>query len=385
MSEGQIILSNYKGNNVVTGFIDGKMEFLTFERESHLNEVYLGKVDHIVKNLNAAFVKYDGVNIGYLPLDRITGACVTNRKLALGDMLKNGDEVIVQVESEAIKTKKTKLTTSFSVSGKYSVITLGRNGVGASVKLPDEIRHSLVSKARNIFDEIKNDYSDKLFDADIGLIIRTNAGDIDNGEFENEFKFDLKTCFEKLSGILSEGRSRTIYTSLYHVEVSSIEKAATYLKNSGISDMVVIEDNGIHGIVSKIDELRKNRIWLKSGAFIIIEQLESFNAIDVNTGKAIKGKNNISLDVNLEAADEIMRQVRLRNLTGMILIDFINMKSDSDYDKLISHMKMLCRQDQVHTNYVDITGLGIMELTRNKNDKSLKEILHEVENVVDNR
>ena len=80
-----------------------------------------------------------------------------------------------------------------------------------------------------------------------------------------------------------------------------------------------------------------------------------------------------------------MRQVRLRNLTGMILIDFINMKQDEDYEKLISHMKKLCRQDMVHTNYVDITGLGIMELTRNKNDKTLKEILHEVENTVDNR
>ena len=157
------------------------------------------------------------------------------------------------------------------------------------------------------------------------------------------------------------------------------------MKNAGIIDCRVIEDNGIHGIRSKIDELRQNRIWLKSGAFIIIEQLESFNAIDVNTGKAIKGKSNISLEVNLEAANEIMRQVRLRNLTGMILIDFINMKQDEDYEKLIAHMKKLCRQDQIHTNYVDITGLGIMELTRNKNDKSLKEILHEVENAVDKR
>ena len=385
MSEGQIILANYKGNNVITGFINNKMEYLSFERESHLNEIYLGKVDHIVKNLNAAFVKYDGENIGYLPLDKISCSCVTNRSFDSIDCLKNGDEVIVQIDSEAIKTKKTKLSTTISISGKYSVITLGRNGVGASVKLSDDVRREFIDKTKGIFDDLKKDYQSSLYGSDIGLIIRTNASEIEVSSFKDTISSDIKNCIEKLAAILSEGRSRTIYTCLYKPVVNTLDKARNFMKNAGITDCPVIEDNGIHGIKSKIDELRQNRIWLKSGAFIIIEQLESFNAIDVNTGKAIKGKNSISLDVNLEAADEIMRQVRLRNLTGMILIDFINMKQDEDYDKLISHMKKLCRQDQVHTNYVDITGLGIMELTRNKNDKSLKEILHEVENVVDNR
>ena len=71
MSEGQIILANYKGSDVITGFIDGRMEFLSFERDNHINDIYIGKVDHIVKNLNAAFIKYDSENIGYLPLDKI--------------------------------------------------------------------------------------------------------------------------------------------------------------------------------------------------------------------------------------------------------------------------------------------------------------------------
>ena len=385
MSEGQIILANYKGSNVITGFINNKMEFLSFERNTHINDIYIGKVDHIVTNLNAAFIKFDGDNIGYLPLDKISCACVTNRSFTANDNLKNGDEVIVQIDSEAIKTKKAKLTTALSVSGKYSVITVGRNGVGASVKLPDEVRRHLVDSTRKIFDKVRDEYHDRLYGSDIGLIVRTNAGDIPEKNFESEISDDIKICTEKIVTILSEGRSRTIYTCLYHSGVNVLDKAKSFMKNAGITDCQIIEDNGIHGIKSKIDELRQNRIWLKSGAFIIIEQLESFNAIDVNTGKAIKGKNNISLEVNLEAANEIMRQVRLRNLTGMILIDFINMKQDEDYEKLISHMKKLCRQDMVHTNYVDITGLGIMELTRNKNDKTLKEILHEVENTVDNR
>ncbi|WP_029232155.1 ribonuclease E/G [Butyrivibrio sp. VCB2006] len=387
MPDGQIILSNYKETPVVTGFIDGRMEFLSFDRDSQLNNIYVGKVDHIVKNLNAAFIKYDGENIGYLPFNKISGACVLNREIDKDGSLKNGDEVIVQLESEAVKTKKAKLSTAISISGKYSVITLGRNGVGASVKLSDEIRKSFIDRTRPLFEAIKDTYKDNIYGTDIGLIVRTNASDIDPMEYDRIISDDIKDCIQRLSSILSEGRTRTIYTCLHHAEKNAIDKAKTFLKNSGIDESAIniIEDNGIHGIKSKIDELRQNRIWLKSGAFIIIEQVESFNAIDVNTGKAIKGKNNISLDVNMEAAGELMRQIRLRNLTGMILIDFINMKSDEDYEKLIAHMKKLCRQDQVHTNYIDITGLGIMELTRNKNDKSLKEILHEVENTVDNR
>ena len=125
-------------------------------------------------------------------------------------------------------------------------------------------------------------------------------------------------------------------------------------------------------------------MWLKSGAYIIIEQLESFNAIDVNTGKAIKGKDDIAFKVNLEAVNEIFRQIRLRNLTGMILIDFINMDDDEKYEELIHKVKAFCKYEQVHTCFIDVTGLGIMELTRNKNDKTLKEILKDVEKAVDN-
>ena len=137
-----------------------------------------------------------------------------------------------------------------------------------------------------------------------------------------------------MSDLLQAARTRTIYSCLYSplsnenseddIQNITIRKALSFLKVRGYDDPQIIEDSGIHGIPSKIEELRSNKIWLKSGAFLIIEQLESFNAIDVNTGKAIKGKKDISYQVNLEASEEIMRQIRLRNLTGMILIDFIN-------------------------------------------------------------
>ena len=391
MQNASIIVSKYNNTPVVCGFINNKMEFLSFVRESALGKIYIGKVDHIVGNLDAAFVKIGKDEIGYLSLKNVVKSCITRKNSGNDAVLKAGDEVLVQIESEAIKTKKCKLTTGISLSGKYIVITLGRNGVGASVKLNDAIRKELLDGTKDKLQSLSLSYKDRLYREDIGFIIRTNAADLlsdNNSDYVEDIINDASSVLEKMSDLLQAARTRTIYSCLYSplsneyseddIQNITIRKALSFLKVRGYDDPQIIEDSGIHGIPSKIEELRSNKIWLKSGAFLIIEQLESFNAIDVNSGKAIKSKKDISYQVNLEASEEIMRQIRLRNLTGMILIDFINMKEASKYDELSEHVKELCRMDPIHTTFVDITGLGIMELTRNKNDKSLKELLLEI-------
>ncbi|RKM57172.1 hypothetical protein D6853_03920 [Butyrivibrio sp. X503] len=382
-----IIISKYKDTPVVTAFIGNKMEYLSFVRESDIHNIYVGRVDHIVKNIDAAFVKYTVDNIGYLPLKNITSACVLNKDFRKGDKLCNGDIVLVQVESEAVKTKKTKLTTNLSIPSKYSVITLGKTGIGASVKLPNDIREMYTESVKDGYNKLLEDRKASLFGCDIGLIIRTEALDLgDEVRAEEVIKYSEEVT-DLLCDILKQSRTRTQYSLIYSAQNSDVDshvnKATAFLKGRGISDINIIEDSGIYGIPSKIEELCRNKVWLKSGAFLIIEQLESFNAIDVNTGKAIKG-DDIAKSVNNEAAVEIMRQIRLRNLTGMILIDFINMEDEDEKQKLIDKMKHLCKQDPIHTAFIDITGLGIMELIRNKNDKSLKEILKDVEKAVDN-
>ncbi len=411
MNEAEIIVSTYRNTPVVTSFIQGKLEYLSFVRKSELHNIYLGKVDHIVKNINAAFVKYDGENIGYLPLEKITSACVVNRDFSNKPYLVAGDEVIVQIDTEELKTKKARLTTNIAISGRYCVITLGREGVGASIKIDPAKKKTFIEKVKEEYKIISQDFQSKYHGTKFGIIIRTQAGELD----ENESKIitdDIQKVLSKVIAIIENGSTRTAYSLLnassevfseenisakkiFDVEADAISDMLSfykidhnyenvfehYLKNfkylnaRGHKDITLIVDSGIHGINSKIDELLSNKIWLKSGGFIIIEQLESFNAIDVNSGKAIKGKSDISEKINLEAADEIMRQIRLRNLSGMILIDFINMKKEEQYNTLIEHVKNLFKLDTVHNNYIDITGLGIMELTRNKNDKSLREII----------
>ena len=384
----EIIISECLNTPVVTAFIGNKMEYLSFVRDNELGNIYVAKVDHIVKNINAAFVRYDKDKTGYLPLKNITGACVINRKFTSDDTLKNGDDVIVQVESEAVKTKKTKLTTNLSVSDNYVAVTLGKYGVGSSIKLSDDIRTFLSDKIKEDYENIMDAYHEKLSGATAGIIIRTQASEIEEEKAFNVIEDSFKSCLDELAKILSDGRNRTTYSCIHRSDNGStaqhIENAEAFLKVRGESDYSVIEDTGIHGIRSAIDDLKHRKVWLKSGAYIIIEQLESFNAIDVNTGKAIKGKDDIAFKVNLEAVNEIFRQIRLRNLTGMILIDFINMDDDEKYEELIHKVKAFCKYEQVHTCFIDVTGLGIMELTRNKNDKTLKEILKDVEKAVDN-
>ena len=384
----EIIISEYLNTPVVTAFIGNKMEYLSFVRDNELGNIYVAKVDHIVKNINAAFVRYDKDKTGYLPLRNITGACVINRPFESGDALKNGDDVIVQVESEAVKTKKTKLTTNLSVSDDYVAVTLGKYGVGASIKLSDNIRTLLADEIKADYETIMQEYTDELFGASAGVIIRTKASEIEDEKARDVIESSFKSCLDKLAEILSEGRKRTLYSCVHVSDSGStdklIESAEAFLKIRNESEYKIIEDTGIHGIKSAIEDLKHRKVWLKSGAYIIIEQLESFNAIDVNSGKAIKGKDDIAFKVNLEAVNEIFRQIRLRNLTGMILIDFINMDDDEKYEELIHKVKSFCKYEQVHTVFVDVTGLGIMELTRNKNDKTLKEILKDVEKAVDN-
>ena len=130
----------------------------------------------------------------------------------------------------------------------------------------------------------------------------------------------------------------------------------------------------LYGIETKIQELLQTKVWLNSGAYLVIEQTEAMYVIDVNSGKNIAKKPTDSyiLSINLEATKEIMRQIRLRNLSGIILIDFINMEETSMKEQLMHELKKLARLDRIPTTIVDMTALGLVEITRKKTKRSLK-------------
>ena len=383
-----IFVSNYDKYPIVSAYIDDKIEFISVVRDSVLNDVYLCRVENILKNINSAFVRYGDNEHGYVALKNILGITVINRHIDSSDELRQGDEIVLQVEAEPVKLKKAKLSSRLSTSGRLCAVTLGRKGVGASLKLSEDSRNRLISSSKKYYKELVDEYRDKLGTTDFGVIIRTDAAKLSEDEFDSCIKADMQGCIDKLIGILETAGTRKVFSCLLKNdsadEAYHIDKAKAFIRTRTDDEPRLIRESVLHNLKKDIDKLLLNRVWLKSGAFLVIEQLESFNAIDVNTGKAISGKNDVIFKVNMEAADEIFRQIRLRNLTGMILIDFINMKDKEAVQKLCDHVKELARKEPVHTEFIDITGLGIIELTRNKNDKSLKEILQNNKQTVDN-
>ena len=382
-----IFVSEYKNYPLVSVYIDDRLSFLSLVRESDLGSIYLCRVDNILDNLQSAFVRFGEDKIGYIPFKNILPECVVNRNISSSKEIRQGDEIILQVDTEAIKLKKAKLSSYISVTGQYSVITLGRCGVGASLKLSDDIRSFLITEVKKEYKTLLEECDKGLSDADFGIIIRTESADLPKEEAVPLILADIRSSIRELENILCEGKNRSLYSCIRKSKLGNIDehilKARNFLKARGISDYNMLHESVIYSIRQDIEKLLLNKVWLKSGGFLIIEQLESFNAIDVNSGKAIDKKKDSFLKINYEAADEIFRQIRLRNLSGMILIDFINMKDKEDTEKLCSYVKSLAKKETVHTEFIDITGLGIIELTRNKNDKTLKEVLQNNTDTVD--
>ena len=383
-----IFVSKYEEYPVVSAYIDNKLEFLSVVRDSVLNDVYLCRVENILKNINSAFVRYGDDQHGYVALKNVLGITVVNRQIGSSGELRQGDEIVLQVEAEPLKLKKAKLSSRISVSGRFCAVTLGRKGVGASLKLSEEKRTRLIDAGKKCYAELTQKFRSALYDTDFGVIIRTDADSLPDDELFDSIRDDMEACLNKICDILETAKSRKVFSCLLKNDSADeefhISKAKAFIKTKTEDEPRILRESVVYSIKKDIEKLLLNRVWLKSGAFLVIEQLESFNAIDVNTGKAISGKGDVIFKVNMEAADEIFRQIRLRNLTGMILIDFINMKGKSDVQKLCDHVRSLARKEVVHTEFVDITGLGIIELTRNKNDKSLKEILQKHNQTVDN-
>ncbi len=366
------VMAFYK-DNVITDF-----SCYYDDEESLVGNIYLGYVKDIVKNINAAFIEIaDGVK-GYLPLEESKYAIFANNKNT--DKLCQGDKVIVQVAKDAIKTKDCVLTTKFSLAGRYACLTHGDTRFSISKKIKDDAFEETVKSALNHLDF-------KTF----GLILRTNSHNAALDEIEAEI--DVLT--NKYNKIITFGVTRQGKSKLYSRESSIISSLRDRISNEDYSittdikeiydslknmfasynlnpDITLYEDEyelyKLHSLNSFIQGIASKKVWLKSGGYLVIEGTEALTSIDVNTGKYDKGTNKEAaiLKINKEAAEEIARQLRLRNISGIIIVDFINMTSPESMSELIAFTKSKLKEDFTPTNFVDVTKLGLMELTRKK-------------------
>lgn len=362
------------------------------EETGLLGNIYVGKVKNIVENIQAAFIEIENGYPCYYSIEQEGTPIFTNSKK--DNKLRVGDELLVQVQREALKTKVPCVTGNLSFTGKYLVLTTSDKSVGLSKKLSNE------EKAR-----LKK-WIEPMLDSKYGFIIRTNAAQASKEEIMKEAMFLIqrfvnvsKVAFSRPCFTLIDKAPSSYITALRDTYVADLEKIITddkkiyeelkeYLSNYQKEDSEklhfyqdeMLSLDKLYRLEMALKEATSEKVWLKSGGFLVIQQTEACVVIDVNTGKFI-GKKKIHetyRKINHEAAVEIARQLRLRNLSGIILIDFINMESKEHDEELVHVLQKYVRRDPIVTKVMGLTRLKIMEVTRKKVRKSLLEQMNEL-------
>ncbi len=359
------------------------------EERSMIGNIYVGKVKNIVKNIDAAFVEVKKGMLCFLPLSEAEDAIFVNPKTT--KKLTIGDELLVQVLKDGVKTKAPVLSTNLNFTGKYFVLTTKRKEeLGISNKLDAESRKRLESYMSG-----KND--------DFGVILRTNAKNASAEELDREYAY-LKEVYENVT---KYGIHRTPFSLLMEDQAPFIKQLRNIRQDE--LDEIVTDDKEIfdqaqdflkvhqpedlnklkfyddtsyslwklHGLETLLDDATRKRVWLKSGGYLVIEPTEALTVVDVNTGKYDGRKNAAETfkRINLEAAAETAGQIRLRNISGIILIDFIDMNSEEDKQEVLGFLNQELKKDPIKATFVDMTKLNLAEITRKKVKKSLMEQL----------
>lgn len=372
------------GNNIIQIGCDGNDKTI-------LGNIYLGRVNNIMPNINAAFVEYSKGKMGYYPIE--AGKEPVFVDLERDDApLRQNDELIVQVTKEAVGNKEPVLTSDISFTGKYVVFSISKRGVFFSNKIKwPEFKEALQSRY------------DSMDKKDFGIIVRTNAmyAEIDTVFEEIEFFKNLWNAvsdlriYKKNLSLLYQAPGSYIASIRdgYHNEVGQIitDDASIYNEIKDYLEVYQPEDinklrfydNSVTPLKTlySIDTCLKNalseKVWLPSGGYIYIQPTEALVAIDVNSGKYISKKEAQKeyLKINKEAAREIAAQLRLRNLSGVIIVDFINMRTQESKDELLKVFSEYIAEDPVKTNIVDMTKLELVEVTRKKIRRPLHEMV----------
>ena len=362
-------------------------------RQPVLGDIYIGKVKNIAANIGAAFIEIAPGKECYYDLSQAPQAIFTHK---IGKKtLCIGDELVVQISREAVKTKAPTVSSNINFTGRYAVLTTGNTRIVTSGKLPRSLRDTYKEK----LSYLKNE--------DYGLIIRTNAKDVPFETVLEEIQKLENTCVK----LKETAPFRTCFSCLQEAPPSYI----TDLKNvyaDGLSAIITDDPKlyqQIHGFLQAeqpedlsklqfyeeqllplsklystdiaVERALKEYVWLKNGAYLVIQPTEALTVVDVNSGKySAKTKKKSAetyLKINLEAAKETARQIRLRNISGIILIDFINMDDPDMMQELLKQFRRFLGEDPIQTSVVDVTALQLVEVTRKKVRRPLHECVRD--------
>jgi ribonuclease G len=368
-------------------------------QRSIVGNIYKGVVDNVLPGMEAAFVDIGLERNGFLHVDEIVlpgGQPAPRRGRGRGrridELIKARQEVLVQVVKDPLKTKGARLTMQLSVAGRYLVYMPQGSGVGVSRRLADKERDRL----RKLLD--------KAYSGEGGLIVRTAAHGATKADFEREIDYlhKLNEVLERRSGeadapalvfqeadlsvrvlrdvLRSEFAEAVIDDEKQHHRVTSffqrtapelVESVELYRKREPLFERYGVED--------AFSSVLQRRIDLPSGGYLMIDYAEALTVIDVNTG-SFTGRGRGRLEdtitkVNVEAAEEVVRQLRLRDIGGIIVIDFIDMARSRNRDQVLKTLRKALDEDRTKTYVVEVSPLGLVEMTRQNVTEGVREIL----------
>ncbi|GAD87177.1 putative ribonuclease [Nocardia asteroides NBRC 15531] len=355
---------------------------------SMVGNVYLGKVQNVLPSMEAAFIDIGRGRNGVLYAGEVNweAAGLGGRERKIEQALKPGDQVLVQVSKDPVGHKGARLTTQISLAGRFLVYVPGGTSTGISRKLPDTERKRLKEILRDIVP------------ADAGVIIRTASEGVSEAELARDVE-RLQATWRTIEEA-SKSSGKDAPKALYE-EPDMLVKVIRDLFNEDFAKLVIEgerawstvetyvrtvapdllprvnrhENNGVDVFDAfRIDEqLAKaldRKVWLPSGGTLVIDRTEAMTVVDVNTGKFTgSGSSNLEETVtknNLEAAEEIVRQMRLRDIGGMIVVDFIDMVLESNRDLVLRRLTEALGRDRTRHQVSEVTSLGLVQMTRKK-------------------
>lgn len=409
------ILISQDANEVQVAILeDGRLEEFYIERADQnklFGNIYKGKVKTVIPGMGASFVDLATKKDGFLyvtdalksPLDLEAEfddqpkpkqeEKRSDRFKRIEDVLKIGQEVIVQIVKEPIGNKGPRLTTHFSIPARYLVMMPGESKVGVSRRIEDRAERERI---RSIFKEIE-------IPKGVGFIVRTAGEGKGAKEFTRDIRYLIR-LWKKIHGSISHKKA----PSIIHQELDLVERIIRdHLVEE--DDRLVIDNKEVHhkverflqlylpgqtvnltqyqeriplfekyNIEKEIERTFAKNVYLKSGGYIVIEQTEGLVAIDVNTGKFTGTKNleETVFKTNMEAALEVARQLRLRDVGGIVIIDFIDMEYAEHRRNLYRTFKDAVRRDRAKTNILKMSELGLVEMTRQRIRASLESAVY---------
>lgn len=349
--------------------------------------IYLGRVVNVLQGMQAAFIDIGLKKNAFLhlrdalPRYEIEAEDFKITDYSIKDVLKPGQNILVQVQKEAFNTKGAKVTTHISMTGRYAVVMEGTDYIGISrkIKNPEERKRL-------------RDIAKKHLPKGVGIVMRT----VSENESEKNIHSDIKYLVNKLERIKNESsyaKAPKLISRLDIVQkvvkdylkedideiivndreiIEELENIFESISEESIDKLIYFDKShdifGYLGIEKMIENAIQKEVTLKSGGSIVIDETEALTVIDVNTAK-FTGKKSLEdtvLKVNIEAAVEIAKQLRLRNIGGIVIVDFIDMRKKDSIDEVLNVLKKEFQKDVNKTTILGMTKLGLVEMTRKK-------------------